>query len=99
MGAHRREISEKSRRVGDYPPTREENGNNTQTIVIPEFSFRASGVEMSGISAAKRACLPIGVPGGLFLLIGRVKQFRLAAQNFFANVVVKLRLVECFGLQ
>ena len=28
------------------------NGNNTQTIVIPEFSFRASGMEISGISRA-----------------------------------------------
>ena len=28
--------------------------------VIPEFSFRGSGRKMSGISAARRACLPIG---------------------------------------
>ena len=31
------------------------NGNNTPTIVIPEFSFRASGMKISGISAARRA--------------------------------------------
>ena len=32
----------------------------TPPIVIPEFSFRASGRKISGISAARRACLPIG---------------------------------------